>query len=82
MGRVIRDIKRKVPDWKKNLPLKKLLEISQAVFEQQRSDKDKVYSVHAPEVKCYSKGKAHKRYEFGSKVSVAVSSKNLLGVGS
>ena len=84
VGRVIRDIQRKMPDWRKNLPLKKLLEISQAVFEQQRSDKDKVYSVHAPEVKCYSKGKAHKRYEFGSKVSVAVSAKTcwVLGVKS
>ena len=84
LGRVIRDIQRKTPDWRNNRLLKKLLEISQAVFEQKRNDKDKVYSVHAPEVKCYSKGKAHKRYEFGSKVSVAVSAKTcwVLGVKS
>ena len=84
LGRVLRDIKRKYPFWKADVRLRRLLEISQAVFEQKRGDKDKVYSVHAPEVKCYSKGKARKRYEFGSKVSVAVSAKTcwVLGVKS
>ena len=82
LGRVIRDIQRKCPAWKNNVRLRKLLKISQAIFEQRKKDKDKIYSVHAPEVKCYSKGKAHKRYEFGSKVSVAVSAKScwVLGV--
>ena len=82
LGRVMRDIKRKCPDWKNNVRMNKLLEISQQVLHQERSDKNKVYSIHAPEVKCYSKGKAHKRYEFGSKVSVAVSAKTcwVLGV--
>jgi len=37
--------------------------------------------VHAPEVKCISKGKAHKRYEFGCKVSVAATSKGGWFVG-
>ena len=31
----------------------------------------KVYSLHAPEVECIAKGKAHRPYEFGVKVSVA-----------
>ena len=30
----------------------------------------KVYSLHAPEVECIGKGKAHRPYEFGVKVSV------------
>ena len=30
-----------------------------------------LYSLHAPEVECIGKGKAHKPYEFGVKVSVA-----------
>ncbi len=30
-----------------------------------------VYSVHAPEVECISKGKLKKKYEFGNKVSIA-----------
>ena len=32
---------------------------------------DKIYSWHAPEVECIAKGKAHKRYEFGCKASLA-----------
>ena len=31
----------------------------------------KVYSLHAPEVECVGKGKAHRPYEFGVKVSLA-----------
>jgi len=43
---------------------------------------DKVYSWHAPEVECIAKGKAHKRYEFGCKASVAATNKNPFIVGS
>ncbi len=32
---------------------------------------DKIYSWHAPEVECIAKGKAHKKYEFGCKASIA-----------
>ena len=31
----------------------------------------KIYALHEPEVDCISKGKARKRYEFGTKVSLA-----------
>jgi IS5 family transposase len=31
----------------------------------------RVYSLHAPEVECIGKGKAHRPYEFGVKVSLA-----------
>jgi len=41
-----------------------------------REDKNKLYSLDAPEVECISKGKAHKRYEFGCKVSFSVTHKN------
>lgn len=40
-----------------------------------------MYSVHAPEVECLSKGKAHKRYELGVKASVATTSKGGWHVG-
>ena len=40
------------------------------VLAQKKDDKDKVYSLHEPEVECISKGKEHKKYEFGNKVSV------------
>lgn len=39
---------------------------------QQPKDKNKLYAMHAPEVECIGKGKARKPYEFGVKVSVAV----------
>jgi IS5 family transposase len=73
LGRVIRDIQRKSHEADKELS--QHLKQAQRIYEQQRKDKGKVYSVHAPEVECISKGKAHKRYEFGVKVSVGTSSR-------
>ena len=40
------------------------------VLAQKKDDKDKTYSLHEPEVECISKGKEHKKYEFGNKVSI------------
>ena len=74
LGRVIRDIERKHA--RPDAELRELLNISKRIYTQQRRDKNKVYSVHAPEVECISKGKAHKRYEFGCKVSVTTSSRS------
>lgn len=79
LGRVIRDMDRKVPF--KDEPLRKLLDVAQRIQTQERTDKGKVYSVHEPHVECISKGKAHKRYEFGCKVSVAATSKGGWFVG-
>jgi IS5 family transposase len=73
LGRVIRDIERKVPDPGEETG--DLLALARRLHVQERHDKGKLYSVHAPEVECISKGKAHKRYEFGCKVALAVSSK-------
>ncbi len=73
LGRVIRDIERNCPE--PDYALDQLLDIGTRIFRQKRDDKNKVYSVHAPEVYCISKGKAHKRYEFGCKVSVAATSR-------
>lgn len=79
LGRVMRDIQRKVerPDEE----LKVLLSLAERIYNQKRKDKKKVYSVHASEVECISKGKAHKRYEFGCKVSVVSTSKDNWVVG-
>ena len=79
LGRVIRDIERKEPCPKKEL--ESLLNISKGIFKQERTDKNKIYSVHEPQVECISKGKAHKRYEIGCKVSVAVTSRGVWFVG-
>lgn len=48
------------------------LKLYQRVISQRRTDRDKVYSLHELHVKCYTKGKEHKKYEFGSKVSIVV----------
>ena len=42
---------------------------------------DKLCSLHAPKVECISKGKAHKRYEYGVKASIAVTNRGDLVVG-
>ena len=48
------------------------LSLAHRVREQQQSQRGKkIYSLHAPEVECIGKGKAHRPYEFGVKVSVA-----------
>jgi len=39
----------------------------------------KTYSLHAPEVECIGKGKAHRPYEFGVKASVATTLKRSRG---
>jgi len=41
------------------------------LFQKKRQEAPKIYSLHAPEVECIGKGKAHKPYEFGVKVSLA-----------
>ena len=79
LGRVLRDIVRKCPSPDKEL--QQLLSLADRIFRQQRKDSNKVYSVHAPEVECISKGKVHQRYEFGCKVSVVTTSKDNWIVG-
>lgn len=73
LRRVMRDIGRKIGG----------SEALQAVFagplflswrvltQKKRQKEPKVYALHAPEVECIGKGKAHKPYEFGVKVSFA-----------
>jgi IS5 family transposase len=48
------------------------LEVAQKVLQQKRHETDKVYSLHEPQVYCLSKGKEHKKYEFGAKASLVV----------
>lgn len=61
--------------------LQTLLERAERIRTQQRHDKNKLYALHAPEVECIGKGKARKPYEFGVKVSLAVTHKQGLMVG-
>jgi len=57
------------------------LQRAERIRTQQRNTKNKLYALHAPEVECISKGKARNPYEFGVKVSLAVTHKQGLMVG-
>jgi IS5 family transposase len=82
LGCVYRDIKRQLG---KNPNLtadfNDLLDNTARLLSQKREDKNKLYSLHAPEVECIAKGKAHKKYEFGVKVGIATTHKNNFVVG-
>jgi transposase, IS5 family len=67
------------PEWAKRFA--SVMSIAKHIHQQQRQDNNKLYSVHAPEVECIAKGKAHKKYEFGVKVSVASTSADNFVVG-
>ena len=71
LGRLIRDIRRKV----RGRPFEDacqeaLSRASQIRSQRQRQRGVKLYSFHAPEVECIGKGKARAPYEFGVKVSI------------
>ena len=70
-GRQVRDLQRQLDKLGQSESYAPMLQIMARIVSQQRGDKNKVYSLHAPETSCIAKGKAHKKYEFGSKVSVA-----------
>jgi transposase, IS5 family len=81
LGRVRRDIMRRIKgDAGKEASFAQLLSLSHAVQHQrQRERGKKIYSLHAPEVECIGKGKSHKPYEFGVKVSLATTLKHSAG---
>jgi len=79
LGRVIRDVQRKAGGI--TGALKSKIELAQRLYEQRRESKNKLYALHAPEVECIAKGKARTPYEFGVKVSVAVTAKEGVVVG-
>jgi transposase, IS5 family len=79
LGCVYRDMKRKVGAVDEELG--ELFGLADRLLGQQKESKNKLYSVHAPEVECISKGKAHKRYEFGNKVGMVTTSRGNWIVG-
>lgn len=76
-GRLVRELQRKLPAES----YKTELELFDRVLRQKRQDKNKVYSLHEPEVVCISKGKEHKKYEFGSKVSITITQNSGVIIG-
>jgi IS5 family transposase len=82
LGRVARDLSRKLAA-RPGLAAQFAppLALVDRLLAQQKTDHAKLYALHAPEVECLSKGKAHKRYEFGVKVSVAATNREGLVLG-
>ena len=89
VGRVVRDVERKIkvnPEQKirENLAeiFSPILNQTRQLLLQEKNSKNKIYSLHEPDVACISKGKARQRYEFGCKVSVTTTHKQGLVIGS
>ncbi len=83
LGRVYRDIERQLAKQPESIQAAFAAEmaLTKRLLDQLRHDKKKLYALHAPEVECIAKGKAHKRYEFGVKVSIATTNRSNLVVG-
>lgn len=79
-GRVFREVERRLSEaaFQKHFGT---LALAEQVLTQARKGRAKVYSLHAPEAECLAKGKAHRPYEFGTKVSLAVTHKEGFLVG-
>ena len=81
LGRLIRDIRRKT-DGDERLEEAFAIALSRASQirgQKQRQRGWKLYSWHAPETECIGKGKPHKPYEFGVKVSLTTTNKRCKG---
>lgn len=68
-GRLLRELERKLTA-EQLAAYKQPMDLYWQAITQQRSDSDKVYSLHKPFTACIAKGKAHKKYEFGNKVGL------------
>ena len=82
LGRTIRDISRKIAGQARlEAHFQEMLALATRPHDQKKGEQNKIYSIHAPEVECIAKGKAHKKYEFGNKVSFVSTSREGFLVG-
>lgn len=83
LGRTVRDIERQIKDSLDfQTAFTELLSKSKRLLSQDKKSKNKLYSLHAPEAYCISKGKAGKPYEYGCKVSLILTHKQGLALSS
>ena len=68
-GRLVRELERKLAPENK---YHDGLALFKRILSQKRNDRQKIYSIHEPHVQCISKGKEHKKYEFGTKASITI----------
>ncbi len=79
-GKILRDLERRLLN-KKITKHQEKLGLCHRVLRQKKEQSDKVYSLHEPHIYCISKGKEHKKYEFGCKASVAMTKTSGILVG-
>jgi IS5 family transposase len=79
-GRLVRELERKLPASSLGRYCQEIA-LFQKIVAQKRNSTNKIYSIHEPQVYCISKGKDHKKYEFGSKASIAVTKNSGIIVG-
>ncbi len=70
-GRLMRDVRRKCSEAQR-LEYAERFDLFERVLTQEKGGPDHIYSLHEPQVCCIGKGKDHKKYEFGAKVSIAI----------
>lgn len=68
-GRLLREMQRKMTA-EQQAQYSEPFGLYLRMLNQKRGDKNKLYSLHEPHVYCMSKGKDHRRYEFGTKASI------------
>jgi transposase, IS5 family len=79
-GIILREIERKLPE-EVMVREQKKFDLYWRVLKQKRHDKNKIYSLHEPHIYCMAKGKLNKRYEFGTKASIAKTVQSNIIVG-
>lgn len=79
-GRVVRELQNKLPE-EILQSYSEELNFYYGILNQEKSDKNKIYSLHKPFTACIAKGKAHKQYEFGNKIGLIINPKNLVILG-
>lgn len=78
---LIRELRRKLPADALFAVFEDDFLLYEKVLAQQPKDKNKLYSLHEPQVYCIAKGKDHVQYEYGNKVSIASTAKSNVIVG-
>jgi IS5 family transposase len=80
-GRLWREIQRELSPARRPLYTEMIRRMGIAIRQTAEPGTPRIHSLHEPEVVCIAKGKAHKPYEFGSKVSIAIDPTSGLVVG-
>jgi transposase, IS5 family len=75
LRRVIADYERKANE-EQLQESQSIINRAKVALNQKINDKNKIYSWHEDNIMCFSKGKMYKKYEFGSKTTIAATNKS------